>query len=153
MQNIQETKRQLHEACVADVEKRIGTLRDILRGIDESRTSETKSSVGDKYETGRSMLHQEEAKSHRQLAQALQLRQELERIDPARPSSRVEPGSLVVTSRGVYYVAIGLGKWKLNQQLYYCISVQSPIGEKLLRKQAGEAIEFNGTVIRIEAVH
>ncbi len=153
MQDIPEIKQQLHAACAADVEKRITTLREILRGIDASRSSETKSSAGDKYETGRAMLHLEETKAHQQLAQALLLRQELDRIDPAKPCTTVEPGSLVLTSRGTYYVAIGLGKLTLDQQLYYCISVQSPIGEQLLRKQTGESIEFNGTVIGIEAVY
>ncbi len=96
MENPHRIKEQLHRACRADVEKRIHTLRDILRGIDASRTSETKSSVGDKYETGRSMLHLEEAKSHHQLALALQLREELARIDPAKAFQRVERGSLVL---------------------------------------------------------
>ena len=153
MANEPETKLLLHQACVADVERRIGTLRDILQDIDESRSSETKSSVGDKYETGRSMLHLEEAKSHRQLAQAQQLQRALARIDPTRPCTRVEPGSLVVTDRGTYYLSIGLGKVRLDQGLFYCLSLHSPVGEMLLHKREGETAEFNGSVIHIETIH
>ncbi len=153
MENTEEIKRQLHRACAADVDKRIATLREILRQIDASRTSETKSSVGDKYETGRSMLHLEEAKGHHQLTLALQLRQELDRIDLTKTSRQVQPGSLVVTNRGVYYVAIGLGKVQLRERMYYCVSVDSPVGQSLRHQEAGQSVSFNNTELQIESIH
>ncbi len=63
------------------------------------------------------------------------------------------PEALIITDRGTYYVAIGLGKVKLDAQIYYCISVDSPIGERLLHKSAGEVITFHGKPTVIESIH
>ena len=145
MQDLSITKQQLHQACTADVERRIATLENILAGIQASRENETKSSVGDKYETGRAMLHREEAQAHRQLLQALEDRRELNALKSDGVSDRVQRGSLVVTDRGSYYLAVGLGKVKVDGQLYFCVSAQSPIGRELLNREVGDVIAFNGT--------
>ncbi|WP_116127299.1 3-oxoacyl-ACP synthase [Lewinella sp. IMCC34183] len=153
MNDPDDIKQQLHQACVADVDRRIATVRDILAGIAASRESETKSSVGDKYETGRAMLQGEEARAHAQLQQAVESRQELDGIGPERTSGRATKGSLVITDRGSYYLAVGLGKVHLDGQLYYCVSVSSPIGQVLLNRGVGETAEFNGKRLTIVAVY
>ncbi|PPK87169.1 hypothetical protein CLV84_0104 [Neolewinella xylanilytica] len=145
-------KQQLHQACLADVERRIATVRNILAGIDASRESETKSSVGDKYETGRAMLHREEVQANHQLQQAMETMQELDEMEPGPGSDRVRKGSLVVTTRGRYYLAVGLGKVKLDGEVFYCISAASPIGQELLNRGVGEEIVFNGGSQRILSI-
>ncbi|WP_116108957.1 3-oxoacyl-ACP synthase [Lewinella sp. IMCC34191] len=153
MQNPTQTKAQLHEACQADVARRIATVRNILAGIHASRESETKSSVGDKYETGRAMLHREEAQAGHQLQQAMEAQRELDTLEPDRQSDRVRKGSLVVTTRGRYYLAVGLGKVKLDGEVFYCISAGSPIGQELLNRGVGEEIVFNGGSQRILEIY
>jgi len=49
-------KEALYKACEEDTEKRINVIERNLKSIEESRNNETKSSAGDKYETGRAML-------------------------------------------------------------------------------------------------
>ena len=145
-------KRKLYAACVAATEQRIRTIRETLAALAEAKNSETKSSVGDKYETGRAMLQIEEEKSKRQLWDALQTRQVLERIDPDHASATVRAGSLVRTDQGSYYVAIGIGKVTLDGEVYYCVSAAAPLVKAMLGKQAGDEVNFNGTVRKIEAV-
>ncbi|WP_116124337.1 3-oxoacyl-ACP synthase [Lewinella sp. IMCC34183] len=137
-------KQQLHQACVDDVERRIATVRNILDGIAGSRANETKSSVGDKYETGRAMLQREEAQARQQLAQALEQQRELTAIRRLPASDRVARGSLVVTDRGSYYLAKGLGKVTVAGAVYYCVSLQSPVGQALLGRGVGEEVLFGG---------
>ena len=153
MTNKEEIKEALYKACEEDTEKRIETIKKALSSIEESRNNESKSSVGDKYETGRSMMQIEEEKAKRQLWQAIQLKQELTQIDPRKRSNRVELGSLVETTNGNYYLSIGLGKLSLENELYYCISINSPIGRKMLNKEVGEEVEFNGAKMRIEEIY
>ena len=148
-----EIKQQLYSICKASIEKRIKTIEDTLKSIEESRNNETKSSVGDKYETGRAMMQIEEGKSKAQLLQAAQVRNELTQIDVQKTSSVVEVGSLIETNKGNYYLSIGIGKVRLEGNLYYCLSVNSPIGKKLIHKKAGDAFDFNGTKILITAVY
>lgn len=148
----EEVKKQLYQTCMAMVEERIAAIQQRLMAIEESRESETKSSVGDKYETGRAMLQQESENLGRQLQEALTTRGALERIPVSNPTDRVVAGSLVLTSQGAYFVAIGLGKVRLGSKQYYCISPQSPVGQLLIGKQPGEVVTLNGTPIRLEVV-
>ena len=50
------TKQKLYDFCRAFVEVLIARIENNIKGIQESLTSETKSSAGDKQETGRAML-------------------------------------------------------------------------------------------------
>ena len=69
MKNSQEIKRQLYSQCVDFVEERLSNIQNQIRAIQESLTSETKSSAGDKHETGRAMLQLEREKAGQQLAE------------------------------------------------------------------------------------
>lgn len=145
-------KEALQKACEEETEKRINTIEKNLQSIAESRNNETKSSVGDKYETGRAMLQIEEENSKTQLSQALQVKHQLSKINWRKESQIVELGSLVTTTNGQYYVSIGLGKVTLKNHHYYCISASSPIGQKMMNKAAGDEIEFNGSRIKIAQI-
>ena len=144
VKNTPDPKIRLHEACLADVERRIATLEDVLAGIAAARENETKSSVGDKYETGRAMLQRQEAQARAQLGQVLEQRRELDALDFRAVHERVRKGSLVTTTRGNYYLAIGLGKITVDGLTYFCISTQSPIGRAMLHRETGDRIHFNG---------
>lgn len=148
-----EIKEKLFEVCKADIDKRIKSIQEVLMSIEESRNNETKSSVGDKYETGRSMMQMEEQKSRQQLFQANQVQLELMKIDIKRKTDKVETGSLVETTSGNYFISVGMGKVRLDDILYYCISSRSPIGMKLMHKEKGDEIEFNGKKIRLSGIH
>ncbi len=146
-------KEALYKACEEDTEKRINVLEQNLKSIAESRNNETKSSVGDKYETGRAMLQIDEENSKTQLLQALRVKNQLSKINWSKESRIVELGSLVVTTNGHYYISIGIGKITLYNQHYYCISAISPIGQKMMNKAVGDEIEFNGTQVIIKEIH
>lgn len=151
--NKYEIKENLFQTCQADIDQRINSIQEVLASIEESRNNETKSSVGDKYETGRSMMQLEEQKSRQQLFQANQVRLELIKIDIKRQTDKVEIGSLVETTSGNYFISVGIGKVRMDDILYYCISSRSPIGMKLMYKEKGDEIEFNGKKTRISGIH
>ncbi len=145
-------KAALFEICKSRIDDQIKSLEQNLRSIEEARNNETKSSVGDKYETGRAMMQIEEDQIKTQLLRNRGSRNQLTRIDPTQETTTVQPGSVVFTDKGKYFISIGLGKVKLANEQFYCISVDSPIGSKLQRQQAGTTIEFNGRSIKIEKV-
>jgi hypothetical protein len=145
-------KEELLRACEAKVSQRIQSIQEVLQSIEESRNNETKSSAGDKYETGRAMMQMEEDKNRGQLLQALQVQQELAQIDPHRLSEQVGVGSLVETTQGKYFLSIGIGKVSLGDEIYFCLSSQSPIGRVMMGKAVGDIVEFNGKTIKITGV-
>ncbi len=62
-------KNQLYKICLDNINKRISTIERRLNAMAEARNSETKCVVGDKHETGRTMMHLEEEKTRMQYMQ------------------------------------------------------------------------------------
>ncbi len=136
------TKKALHDYCITAIQQQITTAQNAIAAAEESRNNETKSSVGDKYETGRAMMQNEIAKNQNQLAQALQLQAQLKQLDPTKTNETAVKGSLVSTNHGNFYICIGLGKVKLAERLFYVISLDSPIGKVLKNKKVGDIVPF-----------
>lgn len=142
-------KEQLIGICEKDILDKILSLENNLTSIIESRNNETKSSAGDKYETGRAMMQIEEQKTKAQLLQLNQQKNELSLVKRAGNSDEISLGSLVETNKGIYFISIGYGKVKLENTLYYCISNDSPVSKILKGKRVGEEVVFNGNKIMI----
>lgn len=137
-----EIKIQLHTVCLAMLQQSIDTLERAMADAQAAANEETKSSVGDKYETGRAMMQAEKDKYARQLATTLASLRLLETINPQEGHQRVEAGSLVRTNEGLYYFSAPLGKVALDGEMFFALSLASPLGQALLGKQAGEEVLF-----------
>ena len=136
-------KPHLYARCLAYVQERILTATEAMQAAQESANSESKSSAGDKYETGRAMAQLERDRHAQLLADAKRMLADLEKINPGITTSVVVPGSLVRTSRGTFFLAISAGKLTLDGADYFAVSVASPIGALLLGKKVGEVVMFN----------
>ena len=113
---------------------------------------ESKSSAGDKHETGRAMLHLEMEKASQQFEAVKQMRDVLKRIRIHSVSERIKLGSLVTTDKGIYFLSISAGELITEGNSYYAVSVSSPIGACLLGRKQGSEISFGSKTIRIQAV-
>ena len=142
-------KQKLYQACAQNIERRIKAIQDKLDSIADARNKETKSSVGDKHNTGRAMMQIEEENSNIQLSQVLSVRTIFSSIDPDKQTEKSSLGSLVITNKGSYYLAIGVGKVLIDAKTYYCISLDSPIGRLLKNKSTGDQFTFNGNTFTI----
>lgn len=145
-------KEQLYQQLHQLIEKRVNNAQRAVLSAEESKSNQTKSSAGDKFETGRAMMQAEEDRSRGQLAQALVLQNELAQLPFRIPSDTVTKGSLVYTSQGNYFMSIGLGKIPLDGTMYYAISMASPIGQLLHEKKAGESVSFRDKKIAIKEI-
>lgn len=128
------------------------TMQKAIGIAQASANEETKSSAGDKYETGRAMMQLEIEKNTVQLSEALKLKQALAAIDPIKSTTVVQPGSLVVTNQYNYYIAISAGQLKIGDKVYFAISPGSPIGMQLTGLSVGETFVFNSKVLCIEHI-
>lgn len=106
-------------------------------------TSESKSSAGDKHETGRAIIQLEREKLGNQIAEVEQNQQKLNTIQNHKSTESVTLGSIVLTDQANYFIAIAADFCELEGKKYYCISPQSPIGVRLLGKKVRDQIEFN----------
>lgn len=142
-------KKRLHQQCLTLIDEKIASIQKSILSIEESRNNETKSSAGDKYETGRAMLHMEEEKSRNQLAKTNEMRLLLQTIELEQESEEVALGSLVRCSNGNYFISAAMGKVELEGEKYYCISMASPIGKLLKGKKNQESFSFANKSIEI----
>ena len=140
-------KQQLIEHCQGFVQRKRDTITKSIASHKNDLYTETKSSAGDKHETGRAMIQLEMEKSGQQLVVVSEMEMVLERIQIERVSNIVKLGSLVETSKGTYFLAISIGQVAIEENLFLVVSPQSPIGKQLLGKKANEIIPFNSAVI------
>lgn len=145
-------KESIFKQIIKIIDERIESAKQAIQSAKESRDNETKSSVGDKYETGRAMMQMELEKNRVQLNIALKLKNELEKINLHKKFDSVEYGSLVTTSNGIYFISIGIGKLEVENETVYCISLASPIGKILHNKKAGDTFKFQGKELTIAKI-
>lgn len=121
--------------------------------IAETRASsnDTKSSMGDKYETGREMLQQEINNLQRQLNETLNQQSIIQKIN-AEPSSKVQNGALVKTNKGLFYIAASLGEIVSEGQKIMTVSVESPLVKAMFGKEIEETFTINNIHQTIENI-
>lgn len=137
-----ELKDQLYQQCLNFVENREHTIQNSIKEIQESLTSESKSSAGDKHETGRAMLQLEREKLGHQLAEVEKLREQLSKIDSKSTCAIVGLGSVVFTSERNYYLSISAGQIVVGPDTFIAISPLTPIGKLVLGRIKGDEIVF-----------
>lgn len=142
-------KETLLQFCETFVSDRITRVQDSIRDVQDSLFSETKSSAGDKHETGRAMLQLEREKLGVQLAKAERMQGVLAKVNIKSPSSKVALGSLVHTAKSTYFMAVSAGEFKEKDQSVYCISMATPVGQLLMGKSVGDSVVFNGETITV----
>jgi len=134
------------------IDEKAAIIRTEIQLAIETRDNETKSNVGDKYETTREMMQLEIEKNMVQLNKYELQKNELLKINIHKSHNKVELGSLVFTSGYNYFISIGLGKIEIENEAVYCISLISPIGKIIQNKKAGEKFNFQGKEIFITKI-
>jgi len=144
-------KEKLHAACVAYVDERISFLNETIQETQNSANNESRSSMGDKYETTRSMMHLENEQMSIQLKEAINLKKIIDQI-PVVPSKFVVPGALVYTNKGNFYFAISMGKITIGKDDFMAVSIASPLGQAFYEKCKGDTVSVNRTKYTIEKI-
>lgn len=142
-------KEQLLAFCWEHINDRTDRLQQRRVSLQESLNSETKSSAGDKHETGRAMVQLEQEKLGKQLFELEEIKRILHKVDIHKKSKKISLGSLVKTTTANYFVAISAGAVKIDDTAFFCISASSPIAQLLLGKEKGDGVIFNGAEIKI----
>lgn len=142
-------KKQLVAACEAYVEVKLQTVQKTIDDLEAALKLETKCSMGDKYETGRAMLHLEFEKLAGQYEEFKKLRKTVRMIPAERKDTAVGFGSLVKTSLASYFIAIPAGELKAGGERFYAVGAAAPIALVLSGKSAGDVVRFNSREIEI----
>ena len=142
-------KKLLYNHCESYLRGRLSDYQKRNKELYQSLSSEEKSSVGDKHETGRAMIQLEIEKLGNQIKEI-----ELEyafflKINNKIITTNISTGSLVITNKNLFYITISAGVFHNNSKKYYCISQKSPIGSLLVGKKIKDSFIFNKEKIEI----
>jgi len=121
--------------------------------IAETRASnnDTKSSMGDKYETGREMLQQEINNLQRQLNECLNQQSIIQKIN-GELSLKVQNGALVKTNKGLFYISASVGEIILDNQKIMTVSAESPLVKAMIGLTKGQKFSVNNMSQTIEEI-
>lgn len=145
-------KQELFAKCEAFVQSRLNTIKLTITELQQSLSSETKSTAGDKHETGRAMVQLEREKAGQQLAEIQKLNAVLSKINIKKYAEVIGLGSIVYTNTDNYFMAISAGLLEVDGHAFYAISANTPIGQLLLGKSVGNTVVFKNVQITIEKV-
>ena len=138
--------------CVDYVEERVSRLQSSIKDLEHDLGNETKSSAGDKYETSREMINTEINKLQNQLQSFKKLKEVLAVIENRKASTTVQLGSIVKTSAANYFISIPVGEIMVEEEKFYAIGLNSPIGKLLFGKQEGEKFIFQQKEFSIKKI-
>lgn len=142
----------LIKSCKAYLDKKIRIVKDSLAGLKEDLENESKSSAGDKYETGREMINIEWNKLTTQLNEYDRLEQILNRIEKNEFHDTVILGSIVMTSNANYFISIPAGEIMANGKKFYAVGIQSPVARQLIGKKRNDSFNISGKSCKIEEI-
>lgn len=141
-------KEKLLDACKKVLIERMENANIAMQAAQEAANGEEKSSAGDKYETSRAMGHRDRDMYARQLVEAKNELQKLEKIK-LETSEIIKSGSLIETEDTLYFIAAGIGKLEILDNMIVVISKESPLAKSMLGKKLNDEIDFNGKKLKI----
>lgn len=136
----------------AKLQSRIEALRQELKAVQESANNETKSSAGDKYETGRAMAQLEIEKIQTRLSEVQQQLLELRLLASVSVMPQAIRGLLIKTDSHLVYLAISVGKVEFEGHQVWVVSANAPLGNALIGKKVGDEALASGSRYKVLAI-
>ncbi len=146
-------KKKLIDFVFEKTRKRVDEIELAIKNVQEAANEESKSSAGDKYETGRAMAQNDRAILENQLLAAQNDLGVLTFINFDQNFDSARLGSIVETSIGVFFLSVSIGKVDFEKSLVMIISGSAPIGKLLLNKAEGDEFTFNKRKIKINKIY
>ncbi len=125
----------------------INHLSQQITALKDSLLSESKSTAGDKHETGRASIQLEIEQISNQLKLKEEMFNELTRIKFDSSSDSIQAGSFVKSSIGTFILSVAVGKISKNEA--FAVSLSSPFAKLAIGLKVGDSFELNGREVEI----
>ncbi|MEO5645345.1 MAG: hypothetical protein ABIQ40_18725 [Bacteroidia bacterium] len=142
-------KLELFEASRKFVRTRIENLEISLKAAQESGNDETKSTTGDKHETGKAMMQLEQEKIGIQLNELQKMSKVMESIPTTISTEKIKPGNVIITDKGNFYISIAAGKISIGKENYFAISAISPLGNVFMKAAVKAEVPMQNQIYRV----
>ena len=142
-------KQALKAACTHLLHIRVTNIEQAMLEARESANSEEKSSAGDKYETSRAMGHLAQEMQSKQLEDAKQELDQVNRLNTSVISTSAVTGAVIICTDLIFYISIGLGNTEIGEHKVMLLSPKAPIAAALHQKKKGDTFVLNKKEIEI----
>jgi transcription elongation GreA/GreB family factor len=123
-----------------------------MQEAQEAANSEEKSSMGDKYETGRAMSQLARDMNASQVVKNKEELTSLLKLENIPVGKQIIIGSLVYCDSKLFYVSVALGQVIIDGQTITVISSKAPLAKAMLGKGVGESFAFNNNTYIIKHI-
>lgn len=132
-------------ALSAAMDAELRRASDQFEALRASLEGESRSTAGDKHETGRAMVQLEMEQAVNRLARLEGMARDWERLGPEAPRAVVGPGAGVVTPDGGFVIGLAWGSFEVGPDLdWRAISSDAPLALALKGLRAGDVLDFRG---------
>ena len=132
--------------------EKIQELRFMISDLARDAQNDAKGSAGDKHETALAMMHLEQEKLNHKLAENLNQKAIIDKIEANSKHNKVALGSLVQANEMRFYISGALPKIQLEEKTIIAVSSESPLGSQLMGKSEGDVIQINLNTFLIRAI-
>lgn len=146
--NKEQLKKKLLEYCLKEQYGRVETAQKAVEDAAETATQED-TSVEEKFESFRTQMQADRDMFAKQLSEARDGINTLHKIELERQIDTVALGAIVITNTQKLFFAINIGQIKLENDMYFAISLEAPIAKVLMGKKAGESVAFRDKTFQI----
>ena len=130
--------------------EKIQELRFMISDLARDAQNDAKGSAGDKHETALAMMHLEQEKLNHKLAENLNQKAIIDKIDTNSNHNKIALGSLVQANEMWFYISGAMPKIQLDDKTIIAVSSESPLGSQLLGKSEGDTIQINANKFLIK---
>jgi len=141
-------KKQLYNHCMKILEESAETARQQMNEVQEDANEAEQEH--DVFDGSRSELLRKRDIYAEQLQKAVDEIQILKKVTLEKLSGQVEFGAVVITNKQKMFIALGLGKVKMDGETYYVISKDVPIYKAMEGLKKGDEFEFNNMKFSIK---
>ncbi len=150
---ISNIKQKLYNYCLSHVDSKATQLQNSINDAQQSLSAETKSTAGDKHDTSRAMMHLEIEKKSQQLVEIGKLKRVMTQFNAEKSNSEIDLGALIKTNKGNYYIAISAGKFTIDDDEYFLISLASPLAQAFKKQFKQDSFQFLNQTFTISSIH
>lgn len=132
--------------------EKIQELRFMISDLARDAQNDAKGSAGDKHETALAMMHLEQEKLNHKLAENLNQKAIIDKIDAGSKHNKIALGSLVQANEMWFYISGAMPKIQLEDKTIIAVSSESPLGNQLMGKSEGDVIQINLNTFLIRTI-
>ena len=146
------SRAKVYERLLSELSLREEFYRAELARLQESKSADTKSSAGDKFETSREMIAQEIAKVDHSLQSLISNRKFMEEFADQEVSETVRNGSIIRVGDQLFLLGVSLGELDLGLEKIFLLSRSSPFGIILFGLKKNDPVQFMGKPNQINEI-